>query len=91
MPSFADTWGWVMVCMQMFNSDFNWYRSRWEKRGLKKILFFMYIIQASDQPFSINADEIDRRIEERVNGELLYLNGASFLSSATMNKAVYLS
>ncbi|XP_031259406.1 thermospermine synthase ACAULIS5 [Pistacia vera] len=58
VPSFADTWGWVM---------------------------------ASDQPFSIKAEEIDQRIEDRINGELLYLNGASFLSSATMNKAVSLS
>ncbi|KAJ4708963.1 Thermospermine synthase [Melia azedarach] len=58
VPSFADTWGWVM---------------------------------ASDQPFSINAEEIDSRIKSRINGELLYLNGASFLSSTTMNKTVYLS
>lgn len=58
VPSFADTWGWVM---------------------------------ASDQPFSINAEEIDNRIKSRINAELLYLNGASFLSSTTMNKAVYLS
>ncbi|OAY54149.1 thermospermine synthase ACAULIS5 [Manihot esculenta] len=58
VPSFADTWGWVM---------------------------------ASDQPFSIDAVEIDRRIEERIEGELLYLNGAAFLSSATLNKTVSLS
>ncbi|GLT25621.1 hypothetical protein SLA2020_007410 [Shorea laevis] len=58
VPSFADTWGWVM---------------------------------ASDQPFSISAEEIDSRIAERVGGELLYLNGASFISSSTMNKTVYLS
>ena len=58
VPSFADTWGWVI---------------------------------ASDQPFSINAEEIDRRIEDRVCGELLYLNGASFLSSSIMNKTVSLS
>ncbi|KAE8664364.1 Thermospermine synthase ACAULIS5 [Hibiscus syriacus] len=58
VPSFADTWGWVM---------------------------------ASDQPFSIGAEEIEKRIAERVDGELLYLNGSSFLSSATMNKTVYLS
>ncbi|KAK2644996.1 hypothetical protein Ddye_020191 [Dipteronia dyeriana] len=58
VPSFADTWGWVM---------------------------------ASDQPFSIDADELDIRIRDRINGELLYLNGASFLSSATMNKTVSLS
>ncbi|GLT71938.1 hypothetical protein SLA2020_439200 [Shorea laevis] len=58
VPSFADTWGWVM---------------------------------ASDQPFSINAEDMDKRIEARIDSELLYLNGASFLSSATMNKTVALS
>ncbi|XP_010536155.1 PREDICTED: thermospermine synthase ACAULIS5 [Tarenaya hassleriana] len=55
VPSFADTWGWVM---------------------------------ASDEPFSIDVEEIDRRIEERVDGELLYLNGASLLSAATLNKTI---
>ncbi|KAI9106714.1 hypothetical protein K1719_022242 [Acacia pycnantha] len=55
IPSFADTWGWVM---------------------------------ASDQPFLIGADEMDKRIEERIDGELLYLNGSWFQSSATMNKTV---
>ncbi|XP_009334690.2 thermospermine synthase ACAULIS5 [Pyrus x bretschneideri] len=58
IPSFADTWGWVM---------------------------------ASDEPFSINAEKMDRRIEERIDGELNYLNGAQFMSSATMNKTVSLS
>lgn len=48
-------------------------------------------MQASDQPFSIDAEEIDRRIEERIEGELLYLNGAAFISSATLNKTVSLS
>ncbi|XP_059662037.1 thermospermine synthase ACAULIS5 [Cornus florida] len=56
VPSFADTWGWVM---------------------------------ASDKPFSINAEEIDKKIEERMDGdELLYLNGASLLSSTILNKSV---
>ncbi|PON46337.1 Polyamine biosynthesis domain containing protein [Parasponia andersonii] len=58
IPSFADTWGWVM---------------------------------ASDQPFSVNAEEIDKRIKERIDGELLYLSGALFISSATLNKTVALS
>ncbi|KAG2390196.1 Thermospermine synthase [Vigna angularis] len=58
VPSFADTWGWVM---------------------------------ASDQPLSICAEEMDRRIAERIDGELLYLNGAWFHSSTTMNKTVYQS
>ncbi|KAG2666890.1 hypothetical protein I3843_15G083700 [Carya illinoinensis] len=55
VPSFADTWGWVM---------------------------------ASDQPFSVNATDFDRRIDARIDGELLYLNGASFFSSTTMNKTL---
>ncbi|KAF7830427.1 thermospermine synthase ACAULIS5 [Senna tora] len=55
IPSFADTWGWVM---------------------------------ASDKPFLIEAEEMDKRIEARIDGELLYLNGSWFHSSATMNKTV---
>ncbi|GMN63239.1 hypothetical protein TIFTF001_032372 [Ficus carica] len=58
IPSFADTWGWVM---------------------------------ASDEPFSVSAEEIDKRIKERMDVELLYLSGALFLSSATLNKTVALS
>ncbi|KAH7523868.1 thermospermine synthase ACAULIS5 [Ziziphus jujuba] len=58
IPSFADTWGWVM---------------------------------ASDQPFSVNAEEMDKRIKERIDGELLYLTGALFISSATLNKTVAFS
>lgn len=53
------------------------------------IIFLMcFLNQASDEPFSVDAKEIDRRIEKRIDGDLLYLNGASFLSSATMNKMV---
>ncbi|XP_057718432.1 thermospermine synthase ACAULIS5 [Arachis stenosperma] len=55
VPSFADTWGWVM---------------------------------ASDEPLSIGAEEMDKRIKARIDGELLYLNGAWFQSAATMNKTV---
>ncbi|XP_072980860.1 thermospermine synthase ACAULIS5 [Typha angustifolia] len=58
VPSFADTWGWVM---------------------------------ASDHPFTLNAQQIDERIKERINGELLYLNGESLISSTTMNKSVHQS
>ncbi|XP_042499169.1 thermospermine synthase ACAULIS5 [Macadamia integrifolia] len=58
VPSFADTWGWVM---------------------------------ASDQPFVLDAKQIDCRIEERIDGELLYLNGTFFISSTTLNKCVHLS
>lgn len=55
VPSFADTWGWVM---------------------------------ASDQPFCIDPAKIDEKIEERINGELDYLNGASLYSSTILNKTI---
>lgn len=58
VPSYADTWGWVM---------------------------------ASDQPFDLKAQQIDERINERINGELLYLNGEFLVSSTIMNKSVYQS
>lgn len=40
---------------------------------------------------NFKAEEIDDRIMERINGELLYLNGASLLSSTIMNKSVSVS
>ncbi|KAI9118574.1 hypothetical protein K1719_010906 [Acacia pycnantha] len=56
VPSYTDTWGWVM---------------------------------ASDHhPLSVEDGEMDKRIEERIDGELRYLNEACFISSATMNKTV---
>ncbi|CAL5022956.1 unnamed protein product [Urochloa decumbens] len=58
VPSFADTWGWVM---------------------------------ASDHPFLLTAQQIDERIRERVDGELVYLSGESLISSTTLNKSVYQS
>lgn len=58
MPSFADTWGWVM---------------------------------ASDYPFSMNAQQINERIKERIDGELVYLSGESLISSTILNKSVYQS
>ncbi|KAI4377012.1 hypothetical protein MLD38_014709 [Melastoma candidum] len=58
VPSFADTWGWIM---------------------------------ASDEPLSVNEDEIDRRIKERIDGELQYLNGPLLVSSTILNKMVLTS
>ncbi|XP_057524659.1 thermospermine synthase ACAULIS5 [Amaranthus tricolor] len=55
VPSFADTWGWVM---------------------------------ASDYPIIINPEDIDKKIQNRIDGELFYLNGASLLSSTTLNKTL---
>ncbi|KZV37225.1 spe4 protein [Dorcoceras hygrometricum] len=55
VPSFADTWGWVI---------------------------------ASDEPLGIDAKKMDKKIADRISGELLYLNGASFVSSTILNKTV---
>lgn len=56
------------------------------------LLYLPYeFLKASDQPFDLNTKLIDSRIDERVDGELLYLNGASLLSSTIMNKSVYQS
>ncbi|XP_059297463.1 thermospermine synthase ACAULIS5-like isoform X1 [Lycium ferocissimum] len=58
VPSFADTWGWIM---------------------------------ASDRPFCLDAGKIDKQIAKRIEGELLYLNGSSFISSTILNKTVALT
>lgn len=44
--------------------------------------------QASDQPFCIDAVKIDKKMAERIDGELLYLSGASFVSSTILNKTI---
>lgn len=46
------------------------------------------ILQASDQPFCLDAGKIDKKMAERIDGELLYLSGASFFSSTILNKTV---
>ncbi|XP_051224004.1 thermospermine synthase ACAULIS5 isoform X2 [Lolium perenne] len=58
VPSFADTWGWVM---------------------------------ASDQPFTLTAQQINQRIVDRIDGELLYLSGEFLISSTILNKSVCVS
>ncbi|XP_057771736.1 thermospermine synthase ACAULIS5-like [Salvia miltiorrhiza] len=55
IPSYADTWGWVM---------------------------------ASDNAFTLNADELDQRIKQMIEGENRYLDGKTFTSSSTLSKAV---
>ncbi|KAL3655764.1 amp-CoA ligase [Castilleja foliolosa] len=55
VPSFADTWGWVI---------------------------------ASDQPLCIDAGKMDKKIADRIDGELLYLNGPTFVSSTILNKTI---
>lgn len=84
VPSFADSWGWVMVSKKIYFMLF----LLW----LFVIFFFYKIsmlwIQASDQPILIDAVEMDKRIEARIKGKLLYLDGAWFHSSTIMNKTV---
>lgn len=55
IPSFADTWGWVM---------------------------------ASDHPLTIDAEEIDSRIKQRIKGDLRFLDGETFMAASTLNKSV---
>ncbi|XP_021738928.1 thermospermine synthase ACAULIS5-like [Chenopodium quinoa] len=55
VPSYADTWGWVM---------------------------------ASDHPILLDAKDLDVKIQDRIDGELLYLNGAAMLSSTSLNKTI---
>ncbi|XP_076906445.1 thermospermine synthase ACAULIS5-like [Bidens hawaiensis] len=46
-------------------------------------------VMASDSPFCIEEEEMDKKIRETIiNGELLYLDGASFYSLTVLNKMV---
>ena len=61
VPSFVDTWGWVMVTCH----------TRWKLiRNYTTFMFDTIFVnfQASDEPFILNAKEIDERINERING-----------------------
>ncbi|KAL0903649.1 hypothetical protein M5K25_028042 [Dendrobium thyrsiflorum] len=55
IPSYADTWGWIM---------------------------------ASDTPFTLDSEEMDSRIRQRINGENRYLDGKTFASASLLSKAV---
>ncbi|KAI4380846.1 hypothetical protein MLD38_006988 [Melastoma candidum] len=46
---------------------------------------------ASDEPLNFDADEIDRKIKDRIDGELQYLNGPLLVSSTILNKMVLTS
>lgn len=48
----------------------------------------MESMQASDHPLTIDAEEIDGRIEQRIKGELRYLDGETFMAASTLNKSV---
>ncbi|CAL9772916.1 unnamed protein product, partial [Musa acuminata subsp. burmannicoides] len=55
IPSYADTWGWVM---------------------------------ASDSPFTLDAEKLDSRIRQRIEGENRYVDGETFASASILSKAV---
>ncbi|KAL8237336.1 hypothetical protein R6Q59_018417 [Mikania micrantha] len=45
-------------------------------------------VMASDTPFCMEEEKMDKKIQETINGELLYLDGASFHSLTVLNKMV---
>ncbi|XP_009613227.1 thermospermine synthase ACAULIS5-like [Nicotiana tomentosiformis] len=45
-------------------------------------------VLASDQPFKLDAEVLEKRIKERINGELQYLDADFMLSRTVMNKTV---
>ncbi|KAJ8750824.1 hypothetical protein K2173_016005 [Erythroxylum novogranatense] len=56
VPSFVDTWGWVV---------------------------------ASDEPLNLDVELINKKIRERVTGELQYLDGSSIVSSTFLSKIIH--
>jgi len=51
------------------------------------LVLTLVLKQASDNPIPIiNAEEIDKKIQDHIDGDLLYLDGATFLSSTILNK-----
>ncbi|KAJ0031512.1 hypothetical protein Pint_13468 [Pistacia integerrima] len=51
----------------------------------------IFVTQASDEPLKLDVEELEVRIRERIRGELLYLDGASIVSSTIMNKTLHTS
>ncbi|XP_004288972.1 PREDICTED: thermospermine synthase ACAULIS5-like [Fragaria vesca subsp. vesca] len=48
-------------------------------------------VVASNQPLKLDAAQLDSRIQERIQGELLYLDGAFIVSSTVVNKTIFAS
>ncbi|KAL6274422.1 hypothetical protein ACE6H2_025114 [Prunus campanulata] len=46
-------------------------------------------VLASDEPLKLNIEQFNSRIQERIRGDLLYLDGASIVSSTVVNKMIY--
>ncbi|RWW43392.1 hypothetical protein BHE74_00050960 [Ensete ventricosum] len=45
-------------------------------------------LQASDSPFTLDADKLDSRIRQRIEGENRYVDGKTFASASILSKAV---
>ncbi|CAL9027595.1 unnamed protein product [Prunus brigantina] len=45
-------------------------------------------VLASDEPLKLDVEQLNNRIQERIRGDLLYLDGASIVSSTVVNKMI---
>ncbi|ONH97634.1 hypothetical protein PRUPE_7G202400 [Prunus persica] len=45
-------------------------------------------VLASDEPLKLDVEQLNSRIQERIRGDLLYLDGASIVSSTVVNKMI---
>jgi thermospermine synthase len=96
VPSFADTWGWVMVYLHIHLASLFFPFKVVIQTDVffccdSVVLFDTIVFKASDHPFILTAQEINERIRDRVDGELMYLTGESLISSTTLNKSVHQS
>jgi thermospermine synthase len=97
VPSFADTWGWVIWYIYTYTSLPFFFPFKVVIQtdvffcSDSVVLFDTIVFKASDHPFILTAQEINERIRDRVDGELMYLTGESLISSTTLNKSVHQS
>lgn len=49
---------------------------------------FVTELQASDTPFTVDAEELDTRAKRRMKGENRYLDGKTFASASMLSKVV---
>lgn len=54
----------------------------------RKCRFSFTELQASDTPFTVDAEELDTRAKRRMKGENRYLDGKTFASASMLSKVV---
>lgn len=64
-----------------FSIETRWFCSIW-------CLTTNICTQASDEPLKLDVEQLNNRIQERIRGDLLYLAGASIVSSTVVNKMI---